>query len=785
MKTYADFIFKKGCSRKAKFAGAVQVNKKWLFLSEMTKTISWILAVLAVLLISMTVYRNNRKKQVEREKATILYREGMKEIYNKDNFFCADAQFAYWDSLLKSSAPPDAKLVAQRFESVILLRMGEEKKAITLLQDLVEKTKTDSAGRVGADARSYLALAYLRMGERNNCISNHSMASCIFPIQGAGIYTDPEASKKSIECYGNILKQFPNDLDARWLLNLAYMTIGEYPRKVPADWLIPGLDTDTGSVKVKPFEDIAGNLKLNGFRNMSGGSIADDFNNDGYIDFVSSAMGLNEGMHYFRNNKDGTFTDVSKASGLSEIKGGLNTIQGDYNNDGYPDILVLRGAWMQEFGKQPVSLLRNNKDGTFTDVTVESGLISFDPTQTATWADFNNDGWLDLFIGYETTSPEHPHPSALFINNRDGSFTEVGKKAGCDVVGFIKGVTSADYNNDGWPDIFLSGLDGHKILLKNKGVNTKIPQFENATHEAGLDLGETFTFPTWFWDYDNDGWPDIFVCGYLFNGSLAKTSAAEALGKPLGDVSKMYLYHNNQDGTFTDVSKEAGLDHPVFAMGSNFGDIDNDGWPDMYLGTGNPDLKSLVPNKMYKNMGGKKFVDVTNSSRMGHLQKGHGVSFADVDNDGDEDVFIEIGGPFKGDAYYNAFYLNPGQNNNNWISLLLEGDHAPRSAVGARIAVTFTENGIKRTVFRDVNAGGSFGCSPLRQEIGIGSATMIDELAIKWPSLGKTQIFKNITPRQFLRIREGSDKPEIMDLKMLKFDGSHGAMKMDMDMGGN
>ena len=749
----------------------------------MTRTIIWVLILFLAGFIFFTIYQTRKKKQAEKEKLAIRYKEGLKEIYDKDNFFSANAQFAYWDSVLKSpSTTLPNKWVAQRFESVMLLRMGQEKKAIDLLQDLVEKTKTDSNGRVAVDARSYLALAYLRLGERNNCFSNHTMESCIFPIQGAGIYTDPAASKKSIEVYQKILKQFPDDLDARWLLNLAYMTIGEYPAKVPAQWLIPGLDTDSSSIKVKPFQDIAGNLKLNSFRNMSGGSIVDDFDNDGYLDFVTSSMGLDESMHYFRNNKDGTFTDLSKESGLSNIKGGLNITQVDYNNDGYTDILVLRGAWMQEFGRQPSSLLKNNGNGTFTDVTVESGLVTFYPTQTATWADFNNDGWLDVFIGNETTSPDHPHPCELFINNRDGSFTEVGKKAGCDIVAFAKGVTSADYNNDGWPDIFISSLDGKKTLLKNKGLHSTIPEFENATHEAGLDVDETYTFPTWFWDYDNDGWPDIFVCGYLFDGSLAKTAAAEALNKPLGGVSKMYLYHNNHDGTFREVSREVGLDRPVFAMGSNFGDIDNDGWPDMYLGTGNPDLKSLVPNRLFKNIGGKKFADVTSSARMGHLQKGHGVSFADVDNDGDQDIFIEIGGPFKGDAYYNAFYLNPGQNNNNWISILLEGVHASRSAVGARLALTFTEDGVKRTVYRDVNSGGSFGASPIRQEIGIGRATIVDELSIQWPALGKLQIFKNLAPRQFIRIKEGNDKPEVMDLKLLKFDSQHAAMDMNMSM---
>ena len=431
------------------------------------------------------------------------------------------------------------------------------------------------------------------------------------PIREKGVYIDAGSTRRAITLYEELLARDSGDLDSRWLLNIAYMTIGEYPDRVPVQWLIPGLDTMGTDTSVIPFKDIASELQLSGTKNMAGGSLVDDFDNDGYLDIVTSSWGLDESMHYYKNNGDGTFSDQSLTSGLSSIKGGLNIIQADYNNDGYTDILVLRGAWYKEYGKQPNTLLKNNGDGTFSDVTIESGILSFHPTQTATWADFNNDGWLDLFIGNETTSFKNPHPSELYINNGDGTFTNVANQSGCELTGFMKGVVSADYNNDGWPDIFISTQDGVKILLKNKGVKGKIPKFENATHASGLDRDETYTFPTWFWDYDNDGWPDIFACGYDNQISLASSAAAEALKLPQPFANKMYLYHNNHDGTFTNVTDSMGLNHAVFAMGSNFGDFDNDGWPDMYLGTGNPDFRSLVPNKMFRNIEGKKFKDVT------------------------------------------------------------------------------------------------------------------------------------------------------------------------------
>jgi FG-GAP-like repeat/ASPIC and UnbV len=711
--------------------------------------------------------------------ASRIYKKGLVNQYDKNNQFTPKAELDFYDSILNTARSQDVLLGAMLFKSTSFLKMGREKDAVSILDPLLQTDNGQMNDEKFHDKiKKDLALAYLRMGERNNCVSNHSSGSCIFPIQGKGIYIDPYASQKSIQLYQNILQKDSSDLTSRWLLNIAYMTIGEYPSKVPPQWLIPGLDTDTSSYKLKPFREMAGELQINGPGNMAGGSIVDDFNNDGYLDIITSCWGLDDAMHYYKNNADGTFTDIAKEAGLSEIKGGLNMIQADYNNDGYTDILLLRGAWFGERGKQPNTLLKNNGDGTFTDVTIESGLLSFHPTQTAAWADFNNDGWLDLFIGNETQSLKHPHFAQLYINNQDGTFTDVAQQSFGTIANFTKGVVAGDYNNDGWPDIFLSNFDGRRILLKNNGVKSKIPQFTDVTHEAGLDLDLTPTFPTWFWDYDNDGWPDIFLCGFDNQSSLASTAASEALNRPMKNHSTMYLYRNNHDGTFTNVAKSAGLDRPVFAMGSNFGDVDNDGWLDMYLGTGNPDFKSLIPNRMFRNISGRQFADVTSSARVGNLQKGHGVSFADINNDGNQDIFIKVGGAYPGDGYFNSFYVNPGQNQNKWIGVLLEGVKSNRSAIGAHITVTFTEEGKKRMVYMDVNSGGSFGANPLRKEIGLGKAEIIDEMIIKWPTSGIVQVFKNLAPDQFIKIQEGNNQIEKMNLKTLTFKPVTGNINM-------
>ncbi len=687
------------------------------------------------------------------------------KYYVKENTFCPEAEFIFFDSMATKHPDPEMRLRASFFKANGFLKLGQEQEANLAFEQLLQNTNADH--RHYTEVLKGYAISYLRMGERQNCISNHSSESCIMPIKDGGVHQNKTGSRKAIEVYQKLLQQDNQDYESRWLLNIAYMTLGEYPSKVPSQWLIPNLDKDNSGYAVKAFTDIAPNLGLNK-RNMAGGVIIDDFNNDGYLDIVTSDWGLKGAMHYFKNDTKGSFTDCSVISDLGRFKGGLNMVQADYNNDGFLDILVLRGAWMGKFGKQANSLLRNNGDNTFTDVTVESGLFSEHPTQAGVWRDFNNDGWLDLFIGNENGGLDDYNPCELYMSNKNGTFTEVASIAKCQVVDFVKGVSAADYDNDGLQDIVISGLQGRRTLLRNTGLKNKIPQFEDVTERAGLGDVRVSTFPTWFWDYDNDGWQDIFVCGYEFEKSIAYSAGTEALGIP-NKAGKMYLYHNNHDGTFSNVSEEAGLNKSVFAMGSNFGDIDNDGYLDMYLGTGNPDYKSLVPNRLFRNMGNGKFADVTVSSRVGNLQKGHGVAITDLDNDGDNDIFIEVGGAYIGDSYNNSLYLNPGQNDNRWINIQLEGSETNRSAIGTRLKVTFREKGIKRVLYREVNSGGSFGSSALRREIGIGQSNLIDEVEITWAKTGKKQVLRNLKPNQFIKIKEGSNAIAKVNIKKTIF----------------
>ena len=655
----------------------------------------------------------------------------------------------------KAGSSPHTMVNLRAQYGMELLDAGRSAEAITELETaLAIHLSPGSAHFMGnrdpSALRKSLAMAHLRLGEQENCVSNHTALSCIVPIDKSATHRFQRGSRGAIKALLEQLNDRPNDLQARWLLNIAYMTLGEHPEKVPRQWLIPA-QVFKSDYDIKKFTDVAPALGLD-VPELSGGCITEDFDGDGDLDIVASSLGLDHQLRYFRNNGDGSFTERTKEAGLIGEVGGLNIVQTDYNNDGWADIFVLRGGWFGREGKHPKSLLRNRGDGTFDDVTESAGLMSFGPTQTATWFDYNGDGWLDVFIGHESRDGD-TNACQLFRNDRNGAFTEMAKECGVAIVGWVKGVASGDFNNDGRPDLYISRLGEPNILLRNDGPRDGEATgwtFADVTTAAGVSEPR-YSFPTWFFDYDNDGWLDIFVCGY--RGANVGELAADYLGLP-HEAERPRLYRNLRNGRFEDVTKAAGLYRMLLAMGSNFGDLDNDGWLDFYLGTGEPDLSALMPNRMFRNAEGKQFQDVTTSGGFGHLQKGHGVAFADLDHDGDQDIYQVMGGALEGDTYRNVLFENPGHGN-NWVKLKLIGEKANRAAMGARLKLTFVDSGKKREVHRTVTSGGSFGASSLRQEIGLGKAERIEELRVTWPGSGTHQVFTNLPIRQVLTISEG------------------------------
>lgn len=651
------------------------------------------------------------------------------------------------------------------------LRVGNTKAAIdhfTSAYQIVPGLAARAQSRVGSEVElAYdLAVAHLHWDLRRNCVDRQTSESCNFPIAHDDGRTRQEASRKAIDYLNQVLNSAPPDTSmhgaAKWLLNIAYMSVGEYPDGVPTDRRIPPAMFDSDE-EFPRFRNIAPSLGLNTM-SLCGGAIAEDFNGDGILDLVTSTWDSTGQMRYFRNNGDGTFSDRTKEAGLAGMFGGLNMIHADYDNDGDSDIFVLRGAWLGANASHPNSLLRNNGDESFTDVTFDVGLGDVHyPTQTAAWADYDNDGDLDLYIGNEGT-PQNGVPCQLFENNGDGTFTDVARRAHVRNFRFAKAVVWGDYNGDRFPDIYVSNLRQRNRLYLNRGDGT----FTDVAPALGV-TGPMDSFPVWFWDFDNDGVLDLFVSSF-YQAKVPNrlyAVAASYVGMPRV-AEHPCLYRGDGQGGFSNVTVEQNLARVTLPMGSNFGDLDNDGFPDFYLGTGYPFLDALMPNVMYHNLRGKGFADITTAGGFGHLHKGHAVVFADLDNDGDQDIFQQMGGAYPSDAFGDVLYENPGFGN-HWIKIKLVGVRSNRSAIGARIRAEVLEKSKRRSIYKYVNTGGSFGANSLMQHIGLGLADKIEVLEVFWPTTGSTQTFKDVPVDQKITIVEGSDRYQVVLEKEFEF----------------
>jgi len=636
------------------------------------------------------------------------------------------------------------------------LNHGNEAEAIRLfgaaaglLGDRANEIKPEIVRQFYFDA----AMSNLRWGETQNCCRQNTPGSCIVPIQGEAIHTNQEGSRNAIKWLTALLQQLDEKeqmhLGSRWLLNLAYMTLGEYPDAVPKEFLIPGIGTSQHEAQpwISQWRNIAAEAGVATF-SLAGGAIAEDFDGDADIDLVVSSWDPRESLKLFWNDGSGKFTEGTSAANLNSILGGLNMVQTDFNNDGHADIFVLRGGWLEQGGQHPNSLLRNNGDGTFTDITITAGLaLPKLPTQTAAWADYDLDGDLDVYVGNESTDAL-PASSQLFRNNGNETFTDVTKEAGVSNDLFAKAVVWGDYDADRYPDIYVSNYRGKNRLYRNRGDG----KFEDVAAKLQVE-GPEASFPSWFCDVNQDGRLDLFVTAYA--GGIADV-AASMLGKPFDQTETLPRMYVNQEGNrFEERAEAMGFTHPTHPMGSNFGDVDNDGFPDFYLGTGWPEFHELMPNVFYRNNGGTKYDDVTNSAGVGHLQKGHAVAMADFDNDGDVDIFEQMGGFVPGDKFYDVLFQNPGSKQ-NWIKLKLVGTKSNRAAIGARIHIVVNEQGTSRSIYRWVNSGGTFGANPFEQHIGLGNASKIEKIEVFWPKTGETSFLEAPKMNQRLVITESN-----------------------------
>jgi enediyne biosynthesis protein E4 len=501
------------------------------------------------------------------------------------------------------------------------------------------------------------------------------------------------------------------------------------------------------------------------FETMAGGVALFDYNNDGLLDifFTNGAeipslqkTGPAYANRLFRNNGDGTFIDVTEKAGLTGIGYSMGVAAGDYDNDGFVDLYVT--------GLNQNQLFHNNGDGTFTDVTAKTGVTGIIPGYgkawgaTAGWFDYNNDGFLDLlvvdYLDYNMKSAKlctaqgQPAycspinflgtPNILYRNNRDGTFTDVSQQSHISqFIGKGMGVSFADYDNDGFTDIFVTNDTFQNFLLHNNGDGT--------FSEVGLLAGVAYTafgnavagMGTDFRDLENNGRPDIFETAMFGEG--------------------FPLYRNMGKGQFQDATGSSGLTKytsRLTAWGAGVFDFDNDGWKDLF--TANSDIldNSMelthrpypLPNGLFRNLGNLAFEDLSGKAGPSFsVPAAHrGAAFGDLNNDGKIDAVVTVlNGPPE-------IWMNRTSNANHWILLKLVGVKANRDGLGTKVKIT-TSLGDQYN--QATTAVGFNSSSDKRVHFGLGSATMIDRIELAWPS-GIKQVLTNVKADQILTITE-------------------------------
>jgi hypothetical protein len=538
------------------------------------------------------------------------------------------------------------------------------------------------------------------------------------------------------------------------------------------------------------FTDITKQSGLDKFRHRSGtpdkktiietpgsGVALIDYDNDGWLDIYllnGSTMAALKGKEpapqamLLRNNHDGTFSDVTQKSGVSNERWGAGVAVGDYDNDGWPDIYVAN------YGKN--RLYHNNRDRKFTDVAEKAGVALGDWSAGPTWGDYDHDGLLDLFVpGYVKFDPDHPPVAGegnippgfcqfrgvnvmcgprglqgegdhLFHNNGDGTFTDVSVRAGVADRNGYYGFASVfvDVDDDGWLDLAVANDSVPNYLYRNRHDGT----FEDVSYMSGFALSEDgreqASMGIAVGDYDRDGKVDFYVSAFSDDYNA--------------------LYRNEGDGNFSDITFRSGLAEPTIPFlgwGTGFLDFDNDGWLDIFVANGHvyPGVDQqdwgttwAQRPQLFRNQGGRfREVPPATGSGLADLISARGAAFGDLFNDGHIDVVLNNvdAGP--------ALLRNVVKNDNHWIGLkLIGGPKSPRDAIGAKVFLTAAGTRQRADVF----SGGSYGSSSdPRVHFGLGSAMKIDKIEIQWPSGSKQEIAVPSVDRIFTVV-EGKEVSE-------------------------
>ena len=635
----------------------------------------------------------------------------------------------HWKKEIKETKEPDKRFFLKLKLIDELTRCNKNAEALALIQETEELLELSvpelDRNRVERNLRFFKALTLFRIDERKCCYDDFRSNSCIFPIIEKEYLFTTGNIKKANEIWGELLREQPWDYRNKWMFNLSNHLIGNeterklrsvFPQKL-GNGPTPG-DIETSNISNKM------NLHCKG---LAGGVIVEDFDQNGLQDVFRTSWYFDHNCQLLLQTEPGRFSEQTGQFMLDGEVGGLNCVSTDYNNDGYVDILILRGGWLEGLGLLPNSLLKNVNGKRFENVSFETGLTSAYPSHSAVWADFNNDGWLDLVIGNE--SRNGAFPSEFYLNHGGTVFNKQSAALGFSVNAYVKGLSATDYDNDGDVDMFISNFGGNNQLIKNLLTETGELKFTDVTQAANV-TGPKDSFSCMFFDYNNDGHEDLFVGGY---GSSSVSEACRAYLGLTPKTGTSVLYRNLGNGTFQDVTGVMGLNNILNVMGLNHGDLNADGYEDIYVGTGSPSFSNLIPNRLFINVGGTNFVEKTYESRTGSLQKGHGISFADLDNDGDLEIYAALGGWYTGDNFKDFIFST--NRDFKGLKLKLKGSASNALGIGAKVEAVFDD----RTIFRQLFNSSSFGNNPLSVYLGQAHPSQLKSVTVYWPSGGITQ----------------------------------------------
>ncbi|NKB71668.1 MAG: tetratricopeptide repeat protein [Candidatus Latescibacteria bacterium] len=523
----------------------------------------------------------------------------------------------------------------------------------------------------------------------------------------------------------------PTSLEARWSLGLAHRAAGGYPEQLQAPYRLELAPLPAPDGLGLRFDDAAPALGLDRM-DVGLASAWADWDGDGDLDLFASGRFAGNSLY---DNEGGAF--VERPAGLP-AEPAFSCAVADYDNDGAADLFITRDGW---FGAGANALLHNNGEGTFTD-----GLPLEGPPEssfTAAWGDVDNNGFVDLFVANGVAGDGTPN--RLYRNGEGKRLHEVGQQAGIRP-GRTVGSALGDYDNDGDLDLYLAHFDAINTFYRNDTRDGQV-NFVDVTRQTRtqLPIGGYFTFLI---DYDNDGHLDLF-CSELSPFKIVLQSWEK--GRTSSNRNRPVLYHNEGDGTFADVSYRTGLGVAFGSTGAQTGDFNGDGYPDIYLANGGEAITRLEPDALLLNGDGAGFARVEQLVGLDQLGKGHGMAVADYDGDGDEDIYVPVGGAYPGDRWANRLWrnLSPPQ---HWGTARLVGRQSNRDGIGARLRVVAGG----RTRHAVVSGSGGYAAgNSLQVEMGLGAATKVESLEIRWPS-GRVETWRNLPVDQVWVLEEGA-----------------------------